>query len=161
MKQIKLVNHNIFCLVDDEDYAMLNCFDWYLIERVDGCYAYTKINRQTVYMHQLVLPSNDANLTPDHINRNGLDQRKENLRLATPSQQCANRKKQSNGLSSKYKGVCWDKENKKWIVHIKVNGKQIHLGRFRNENRAAKTYNEAATKHFGEFASLNIIGGAN
>ena len=157
MKQIQLVNHKIFCLVDDEDYEILNRFSWYLIERTDGCYAYTKIDGNTVYMHQFVLPSNDPKLTPDHKNGNGLDNQKINLRLATPSQQGANRGKQSNGKSSQYKGVCWDKENRKWIVHIKVDKKMIHLGRFKSEKRAAVIYNEAAVKHFGEFAKLNTI----
>lgn len=155
MKQIKLVNRQLFALVDDEDYAMLSCFSWYLVESPKGCYAYTKIDDRTVYMHQLVLPSDDEKLTPDHRNGNGLDNQKSNLRLATKSQQCMNRCKQSNGITSRYKGVRYSKSG--WEANIRVNNKQTYLGRFISERDAAFAYNKAATKHFGEFARLNEV----
>ena len=92
----------------------------------------------------------------DHINNVRDDNRIVNLREATQAENNGNRKPQVGG-SSKYKGVCWDKERGKWIVHIQVDHKRIHLGRYHNEEEAALAYNKAALEHFGEFAKINII----
>jgi len=61
------------------------------------------------------------------------------------------------GRSSQYKGVAWDKSRSKWLAYIKHGGKHIHLGRFENEEEAARTYNKAAKKFFGKFATLNGV----
>jgi hypothetical protein len=90
----------------------------------------------------------------DHINRNGLDNRKANLRLATISENCRNRGIRK-GASSKFKGVHWCNTRKKWLVGIKLNGHRKHLGSFDNEIKAAKAYDEAAKKYHGQFATLN------
>ncbi|SRR6266436_2675524 len=92
----------------------------------------------------------------DHINHNLYDNTNENLRIATPSQNNINKNKRL-GCSSKYKGVSWSQVLGKWKAGIKVRGKQIHLGYFDIEEDAAKVYNVAALKYFGEFAFLNII----
>lgn len=79
------------------------------------------------------------------------------VRTATPSQNSANSVKCNKITSSKYKGVYWNTGCKKWLARIGVNRKRIHLGVFENECDAARAYNDAALKYFGEFAKLNII----
>ena len=97
----------------------------------------------------------EKNEEVDHINNNGLDNRRCNLRLATRQQQNMNRKK-LKGCSSRYKGVYWAKNRKKWCVRIEFNAKVMFLGYFESEIKAGKAYDEAAIKYFGEFARLNF-----
>jgi len=92
----------------------------------------------------------------DHINHNGLDNRKANLRPATRTQNIWHRKKFKRPSRSQYKGIDWSKTQKKWRARIRVNGKRIYLGSFDNELEAAKAYDEAAKRYHGEFASLNF-----
>jgi hypothetical protein len=100
----------------------------------------------------------------DHINHNGLDNRKANLRVSTHKQNVWHRRKFSgrtyDGLKrpsrSRYKGVDWSNDIKRWRVRIRVNGKRIYLGSFDNEIDAAKAYDIAAKKYRGEFAFLNF-----
>lgn len=92
----------------------------------------------------------------DHIDRNKLNNRIENLRNVVHQQNQWNRSKSKNS-SSQYKGVTWDKQTNKWMVQIKINKKQIHLGRFTNEIDAAKAYNKKATELFKEYANINEV----
>jgi hypothetical protein len=91
----------------------------------------------------------------DHRDRNKQNNHIENLRAATDSQNCKNRKSLKNS-TSKYLGVSLAK-GKFWVAQIKINGKQTCLGRFPNQETAAIAYNKAAEIHHGEFANLNII----
>ena len=106
-------------------------------------------------MHREVANTPDG-LVCDHINGNSLDNRKANLRSATHLQNCWNARKYSQSCSSKYKGVMFYKMRQKWGATICVHGKKIFLGLFVDEIQAAKEYDEAAKKHFGEFAALNF-----
>jgi len=92
----------------------------------------------------------------DHKNHSQFDLTNENLRIATRSQNNANRRKKPE-CSSKYKGVCWDSDRNKWVARINFRYKEIYLGSFGVEAMAAEAYNIAALKYFGEFAYLNII----
>lgn len=92
----------------------------------------------------------------DHIDGNGLNNQRRNLRPCTTAQNAANQTQQK-GRSSLYKGVSWRKGRNKWRAGIKVNGKQINLGDFTNETEAALAYNKAAAEHFKEFARLNTV----
>lgn len=92
----------------------------------------------------------------DHINHNGLDNRRENLRLCSNQQNCTNsRPKQSN--TSGYKGIIWHARLNKWSAQIGVNGKSQYLGLFLSKHDAARAYNAAALAAWGEFAYLNEI----
>jgi len=93
----------------------------------------------------------------DHINHNGLDNRRENLRIATPSQNHGNIKKQRGVYTSIYKGVCFESRYKlKWLASIKVGGVQMYIGRYPTEEEAARAYDKKAKELFGEFAYLNF-----
>lgn len=148
---------------DDEDFDLLNRHVWHLDRNISGtCYAWTKIGDTTIYAHQMVMPSNNPDITPDHKDHNGLNCCKSNLRLATKVQQSQNRRKAiprttNYGTASKYKGVSHNKKTGGWYVRIVVNSKTVNIGTFPTENKAAIEYNRAAKKYFGEFAQLNEI----
>jgi hypothetical protein len=92
----------------------------------------------------------------DHINHNGTDNRKANLRLATCAQNSCNRWQFRKDKSSKYIGVGWKERTKKWAAIICYRRKNIIVGYFKDEIQAVKAYDEAAKKYHGEFASLNV-----
>lgn len=110
-----------------------------------------RVSRMIFFYHTGEWPA-----TVDHENGITTDDRIKNLRAATRRQNSANRRSAKNSFS-KYLGVCWHKCTQKWIVKIRVNGKDIHLGLFMTEILAALAYNKAAVKYHGEFANLNII----
>ncbi len=106
-------------------------------------------------MHRQLLNCPAAKFV-DHINNNGLDNRKENIRPATRAQNSYNRKKYANNSRSKYKGVSFKKKNGKWTAQIGLNNKMLFLGYFKNEVDAARAYDRAARKYYGRFANLNF-----
>lgn len=115
-------------------------------------------SRFSVYLHRLIIGAGSGDLV-DHINRNPLDNRTANLRLATRSQNAANRgaDRRRNGTTSRHKGVSFNKARGKWCAYIHVDGKTRSLGRFEAEDDAARAYNKAAVEAWGEFARLNDI----
>jgi len=156
MKEIKLTQGKV-ALVDDEDYEYLNQWNWYASKRSNGSFiAIRTVNKKKVLMHRVIM-NTPENLIVDHIDHNSLNNQKSNLRNCTHSQNAQNMKLYCEGIF--HKGISWDKVNEKWKAYIRVNGKLIHLGRFKDEENAARAYNTAATKYFGEFAYLNQIGG--
>ena len=92
----------------------------------------------------------------DHINGDRLDNRKANLRAATTFENRWNTQKVKGKYSSKYKGVKWNKQHKRWIAQIIAKGKVRYHGCFTDEIEAAKAYDQAAKKHHGQFAVLNF-----
>ena len=107
MKEIELLN-GMKAFVDDEDYERLVCSNWSYAK------GYAVIFRPTRYMHRIIMAISDHSEV-DHINGVTLDNRKENLRVATHRQNMMNRKKHKVG-TSKFKGVAWDNSNRKWIA---------------------------------------------
>jgi hypothetical protein len=158
-KLIHFTNSTKSAIVDDEDYPRMHEHAWSMRKDKNTSYAQTWLTGTTICMHQLILPSNNPELEIDHIDGDGLNNQKKNLRLATPSQNRANRLKYNRliPVSSKYKGVTWHKRDKVWNAQIRVNSKNIYLGCFKTEEGAARAYNRAATFHFGEFAKLNEL----
>lgn len=154
MKKIKLTRGKE-ALVDDEDYEYLSQFKWQYHHKGYAVRVTPRPEHKQLQMHREILKP-EKGIFIDHINSNGLDNRKENLRLANNQKNQWNSRKQSN-CSSKYKGVCWVKRSKKWRASIVYCRKSTFLGDFENEIDAVKAYNEAAIKYFGDFAKLNDI----
>lgn len=118
-----------FAKVDISDFVVLNEFNWGL--SVNG-YVYRDVNGVRIYMHRLILDGNEI----DHINRDKLDNRKENLRSVTHQQNMQNASRTRGNYTSKYRGVSWSKERSKWVAKATLNGKQFPLGRYDSEAEA-------------------------
>ena len=106
-------------------------------------------------MHRLIIDC-PVNMQTDHINGNGLDNRKSNLRVCYNYQNARNQKLRPNSNSG-FKGVSLIKDRNKWVAQIKVNGKVKYLGAYTLKEEAARAYNKAAKELFGEFAWLNKL----
>lgn len=151
MLKIPLVK-GVSALVDDRDIRFVNNFKWNTGSRG---YVTSCINGKVVLLHRFIMNA-PKGMEVDHINGNPLDNRRINLRLCNSNQNKWNRTKSIN-KSSKFKGVYWDVRTRKWIVGIRKNYKHSYLGSFSLEQDAAKAYNNAAIKYFGEFAKLNKV----
>jgi dCTP deaminase len=130
-------------IVDAADFPFVNRWRWHL-DRQTG-YASRNTTRGTVRLHReiLGLVRGDGTVC-DHINRNKLDCRRVNLRVGT---QALNRQNTpSRGGTSSFRGVSWDKKNRKWMAHVQVNGKQTNLGRYADEREAARVASEARAR---------------
>ena len=114
-----------------------------------------------VYMHRFIMERVlDVELMRcefvDHIDHNGLNNVRSNLRIVSHSENMFNQRKQK-GKTSRYKGVFWDKVNSKWVSQIKRDGVLMCLGSFDDERDAALSYNDAAIKMFKHVACLNLL----
>ena len=147
-----------YALVDTSDYEMLSKRKWHLFKADwGGLYAtahHTKPNGKVtqIRMHRLIMNAKPEQII-DHINGDGLDNRKSNLRFCTQSQNRANTKR-VGGLS-KFRGVYYNKTSKKWASQISLNNKKKWIGYFNTEVEAARAYDKMAKKLFGEFARVN------
>lgn len=143
-------------LIDDEDYEKIYEYQWHVKKRDNIFYAYSTIwdkkNKKfiSIIMHRLIFGLTDSKIQIDHINHNGLDNRKENLRICSNQQNQYNQRPQRNTIS-KYKGV--SKNGKYFSASIKTK----LIGYFDKEEDAARAYNIKAKELFGEFAYLNDI----
>ena len=155
MKKIQLTQ-NKFTIVDDEDYEHLNQFNWHIKKGRNTYYAVRtnfKLNKK-IPMHRIIMNPSD-NMQIDHINGNGLDNRKENLRVCNRYQNGGNSRLSKSNISG-IKGVSWNKKNKKWVAQICINSKQGNLGSFINKFEAKEAYEKAAKEYHKEFYSDGI-----
>lgn len=144
-------------LIDDEDLPFIQAHSWTAIKRRNGWYAQTCLGSRTyILMHRLLIGTDAIGV--DHIDGDGLNNQRSNLRIADQTQNNANQRKRP-GTSSRFKGVSWSEERQKWLAQIAVNGKRRNLGRFLDEEEAARTYDRAASLAFGEFARTNEMMG--
>jgi hypothetical protein len=148
-----------YAIVDQADYYWLKKYRWYIAGNGKEFYAYANIiigpgKTKFVSMHRLIM-NHPPGLLVDHRNNIPLDNRRANLRSATQSQNRQNSKKKKN-TTSKYIGVHLDKHTGKWKARLRINGKEKQLGRFVNEEEAAKAYDIAAKQYYGECAKLNF-----
>ena len=158
VKEIQLSKNMGVTLVDDEDYELFKIYTWWL--RNDGSkYAITdiKINGKCKRksLHRLIMNEPEG-FEIDHIDHNGLNNQKSNLRIVTHQQNMMN-KRGDRQTSSKFRGVHWFRRDKLWVSQISKNKKIYCVGRFINEEDAAVAYNKKATELFGEYAYLNVI----
>lgn len=158
MKRIPL-SQGQFALVDDKDFERLSKFKWHA--HWDGYNFYairtfriSKNKQGRVRMHQELFECPEG-MIPDHKDGDGLNNQRENLRPATYQQNNRNRRKKARA-TSRFKGVSWRSDVGKWRVIITLSGKLKSLGSFLTERKAARAYDEAARRLFGEFAHLNF-----
>lgn len=141
--------------VDDEDVSFVTQWKWTALPTKWTVYARrnktSEGKQHSVYLHRELM-NRPPGLTVDHIDRNGLNCTRANMRLATPSENQRNKGLRSTNTSGVI-GVSWSKISRKWQAIIGIHYKQIHLGFFDDIVDAAKAYREASEKHHGEFAT--------
>ena len=152
-----------YALIDEEDYELVSPHAWRVNITPHTAYAITHVRRPdgkftTLSMHRLIMRP-ERNLTVDHIDFDGLNNTRANLRICSQSQNIAHRRA---GRLSKagFKGVIRilppDYVTPRWVARIKANGIRIELGKFLAPEEAARAYDLAALKYHGEFAHLNF-----
>ncbi len=158
VREIPLTRGKV-ALVDDDDFDLVSTFKWCASQDRRTWYAQSvhRVNGRRVHvrLHRIVLGVNDRSQQVDHVNGNGLDCRRCNLRIATSAQNAMNRKTRVDSKSG-MKGVkqshgCLNR----WTAHIKRDGRHIHVGSFSTPEDAARAYDQVARRLFGEFARTN------
>jgi hypothetical protein len=154
--------HGLRTLVSDEDFARFGHLKWHAVRRADGTVYAGRKNPATkgkLYLHRAITGARKG-LTVDHINGDGLDNRRENLRVCTLRKNLWNTRKARTASTSRFKGVSYESAKGKWKAAIRgQDGKNVTLGRFDDEEDAARAYNEAARRLRGEYARLNLVDG--
>ena len=158
MKEIQLANNKGVVLVDDQDYEQLLKNRWWLYGYGTTDYALTSVKVdgkwKNIRMHRMLTNAPNG-MDVDHINHNGLDNQRNNLRICTRQQNSRNARPQK-GYTSRFKGVCWDKDRNKWVSHIASGCGFKKIGRFDSEIEAGEAYDKKAVELFGEFACVNF-----
>jgi hypothetical protein len=150
VKEISLTQGKV-ALVDDEDFDQLNQFKWFAHKNKNTFYSERvsqRINgkQRSICMHSVIIGTGIGFVT-DHINGNGLDNRRVNLRIVTNRENCQNL---HIGKSSKYPGVSWNKVHCKWQSAVRISGMRKHLGYFINEIDASKAYLSSTPRQPGK-----------
>lgn len=142
-----------FAVIDDDDYDKIAGYKWCFAKA--GYAASRKKNYgEQVLMHRIILNAGKTQ-SVDHKNGNGLDNRKNNIRLCSHQQNMMNRKMPCHNTSG-YKGVTWDKQMKKWRAQLRHSKTNSYVGLFSNIVEAAKEYDKKAREVFGEYARTNF-----
>lgn len=151
-------------LVDEADIELVRNLRWNPHRHRSGTFyacAHTrrgKGKRERFWLHRLILGVTDAKVQVDHVRHDGLDCRRSNLRVATNQQNQFNQRP-VKGSTSRFRGVSWTTARGKWHAQIRHNNQLHHLGHFEDETDAARAYDEAALRLFGEFAFQNLSEG--
>lgn len=153
MKELPLIKGRGFATVDDEAFPLAEYFKNWNINKSGNVIC--SRHKGSILLHILLYGRAPNGFDWDHINRDKLDNCRENLRIATRSQNKANSVKHRDNTSG-FKGVCFDKSRNRWLATLGFNGKQLYLGRYRDKKEAALAYDNAAKEHFGEFAVTNL-----
>lgn len=151
MKTIPLTKGKV-ALVDDEDFERVILHKWCAAKRGQRHYVARDVNGSTKFLHWFIFGEKGI----DHRDGDGLNNQRYNLRKASRQQNLRGFQRKRPGVTSTFRGVSWDKRTQKWKADIKCRYKQTFLGRFSCEKAAARAYDVAAKKLFGEFAAPNF-----
>jgi hypothetical protein len=140
-------------LVDECDAEIVLRYRWHSMRRPNGIlYARTDVMGKSVLMHRIIMGCSSPNVI-DHVDGDGLNNQRANLRICTQQMNCGNARKRVSGASI-YKGIF--RHRAKWQASIGCDGKVVHLGTFESEMDAALAYDAAAREAFSTFAALNF-----
>lgn len=139
-------------LIDLDDVDKVKNIKWHRSDLQRSTYYCISNNSEWRRIHRLIMGVTDKDIVVDHINHNGLDNRKSNLRICTSGQNTCNCLTSKNNKSG-HKGVYWSKERKKWCAQISINNKTKGLGRYDTIEEATEAREKAAKEYYGEFAN--------
>ena len=142
-------------IYDEIDKELIEKYKWIIVDNNTGHTEYAITKPGGKFMHRMIMgyPSGKE---VDHINGNGLDNRRSNLRVCTRSQNSCNRPAPANNKTG-YKGVYWDENKNRYRAVITKDKVIYRLGRYKTAREAAVAYNEGAKKYHGEYAFINIL----
>lgn len=139
-------------VIDAADVSLVEGYNWTALEtKTDVVYACRGNGKKVIYMHREILNPPDDKVV-DHKDRDGLNNRRNNLRECSKTENAYNVKKHKDN-SSGYKGVTWDKSRGKWKSQLSLSGKNTFLGRFDTPEEAFRVYCEANEKYHKEFGN--------
>jgi hypothetical protein len=141
-----------FATIDDEDFARVGGFKWYALNRSGKFHVMVSVSRKNYYIHRMIMDA-PPGMVVDHINGDGLDNRKSNLRICHHNENIRNRTSLNANNASGAHGVYWDKSRKRWCAEIKINYKRIYLGRFCLLCDAVEARHDAELDYYGDFCS--------
>lgn len=139
-------------LIDLDDVDKVKNIKWHRSDLQRSTYYCISNNSEWRRIHRLIMGVTDKDIVVDHINHNGLDNRKSSLRICTSGQNTCNCLTSKNNKSG-HKGVYWSKERKKWCAQISINNKTKGLGRYDTIEEAIEAREKAAKEYYGEFAN--------
>lgn len=150
-------------VIDDIDYESVSSFRWYARKNERGnWYAATSMRidgkRRQVHMHRFIYGADlIQKILVDHVNGDGLDNRRENLRAATHQQNTIHSKKRSGCYTSAFKGVHYSRTHNRWVAKLYSKGRLVMKRRFKTEREAALEYNHKVIEIHGNYAVLNKV----
>lgn len=147
-------------VIDFDDFEKVRPYKWHLSKSQNNLYARHNFSNDAGYLilHRFLLDAPD-NMDVDPRDGDGLNNRRNNIRLCTPSQNAQARQRKRPSMTSSFRGVFWDKHKAHkaaWTARLRFNGKNIHCGSFKKEEDAARAYDKKAIELFGEWASPNF-----
>lgn len=154
-----LLTRGKLAIIDTADRGLVEGRSWYSTKKKQCWYAKSDLGpvdgeRVRDTLHRVIMGVTDRRVQVDHINRNGLDNRRSNMRLCSNAENSRNQRRPSN--TSGFKGVSWNKLMNKWRAQIRVDYHTTCIGHFASKEDAARAYDQYAMTLFGEFAVLNF-----
>lgn len=143
-------------IIDTEDYERVKDYKWHFNHKTQTVGGSLPNSNSKIYISRLIMNVTDPQTEVDHKNHDKLDNRKQNLRICSRSQNQKNQRILKSNTSG-YKGVSWCPKSNKWVSKISVNNKTVHLGLFTDKKQAAHAYNRASKKYHGEFGLINTL----
>lgn len=156
------ISRGLYSVIDDIDLELVSSHQWHVTG--EGKYAGTNVtlpdgSKTIILMHRIIMGVVKGQYV-DHRDRDGLNNRRINLRIVTNRQNAMNMRPGARHRSSRFKGVSFRQPEAKarpWLSQIKVNGRNRKLGNFETEEQAARAYDVGAHLYYGEFACTNVM----